>query len=332
MKSNNSFPAGLLDKNLSFGVQTIHRRSEPADGQWRPDERDGRVFVELVDKLGFDSIWCGDHIAFAIPILDPIVQLAQAATYSDRLAVGTCVYLLPLRHPGPVAKQIATLDLLSGGRLIFGVGVGGEFQSDFDVSGIPIDERGARLTESIEMLRALWRGDSTTYRGQHFAFDDITMLPAPHQSGGPPIWCGGRQDAALRRAGRLADGYLSYVITPDRFRLSLETITSSYEAAKRSGTFGTGHLLFARLDKDYETALDVASHHLSVRYAMDFREAAKKYCALGSPADIAADIIKFYEAGCRTIVFDLIGPYEERAEHTEAIATEVLPLLAGYRS
>ena len=147
-------------------MQTIHRRSEPADGPWRPDERDGRVFVELVDKLGFDSIWCGDHVAFAIPILDPIVQLAQAATYSDRLAVGTCVYLLPLRHPGPVAKQIATLDLLSGGRLIFGVGVGGEFQSDFDVSGIPIDERGVRLTESIEMLRALWRGDSTTYLGQ----------------------------------------------------------------------------------------------------------------------------------------------------------------------
>jgi probable F420-dependent oxidoreductase len=321
-----------LDKKLTFGIQTIHRRSEPAEGAWLPDERDGRTFVELVDRLGFDSIWCGDHVAFAIPILDPIVQLAQAATYSDRLAIGTCVYLLPLRHPGPVAKQIATLDLLSGGRLIFGIGVGGEFQSDFDVSGIPNEQRGARLTESIEVLRTLWRGEPASYTGEHFDFEDITMLPAPHQPGGPPIWCGGRQDVALKRAGRLADGYISYVITPDRFQRSLETIAPAYADAHRDETsFGTGHLLFARLDKDYETALDVAAHHLSVRYAMDFRDAAKKYCALGSPADVAADIVKFYEAGCRTIVFDLIGPYEERIEHTEAIASDVLPLLASYR-
>ena len=322
-----------LDDNLTFGVQTIHRRSEPAAGPWLPDERDGRRFVEAVDQLGFDSIWTGDHVAFAIPILDPIVQLAQAATYSDRLKIGTCVYLLPLRHPGPVAKQIATLDLLSGGRLIFGIGIGGEFQSDFDVSGIPIGERGARLTESIEVLRALWSGQPTSHGGRHFSFDDITMLPAPHQPGGPPIWCGGRQDAALRRAGRLADGYVSYVITPDRFKRSLETIATSFaESQRNDDRYGSGHLLFARIDKDYETALDVAAHHLSVRYAMDFQEPAKKYCALGSAADVAADIIKFYDAGCRTIVLDMIGPYEERPEQLEAVATGVLPLLANYRS
>ena len=321
-----------LDDKLSFGIQTIHRRSEPAEGPWLPDEADGRAFVERVDQLGFDSIWTGDHVAFAIPILDPIVQLAQAATYSDRLQLGTCVYLLPLRHPGPVAKQIATLDLLSGGRLIFGVGVGGEFQSDFDVSGIPLHERGARLSESIDVLRALWRGEPATYAGRHFAFEDITMLPAPRQPGGPPIWCGGRQDAALRRAGRLADGYVSYVITPERFQRALETVATAHTEAGRAGDrFGTGHLLFARIDKDYETALDVATHHLSVRYAMDFREPAKKYCALGSAADVAAAIEKFYQAGCRTIVFDLIGPYEERLEHLEAIAHDVLPLLDGYR-
>ena len=321
-----------LDDRLTIGIQTIHRRSEPADEPWLPHERDGRGFVELVDRCGFDSIWTGDHVAFAIPILDPIVQLAQAATYSERLRIGTCVYLLPLRHPGPVAKQIATLDLLSGGRLVFGVGVGGEFGSDFDVSGIPIDERGARLTESIAVLRALWRGDAASYAGKHFAFDDITMLPAPRQPGGPPIWCGGRRDAALRRAGRLADGYISYVVTPERFRRSLETIAGAYATAGRDGpSFGSGHLLFLRVDKDYETALDVAAHHLSVRYAMDFREPAKKYCALGTAGDVAAPIARFHESGCRTIVLDLIGPYEERAEQIEAIAAEVLPLLAAFR-
>jgi len=322
-----------LDDRLTIGIQTIHRHPEPADGPWLPRERDGLAFVELVDRLGFDSIWTGDHLAFAIPILDPIVQLAQAATYSERLTLGTCVYLLPLRHPGPVAKQIATLDLLCGGRLIFGVGVGGEFRSDFDAAGVAMAERGARLSESIAVLRALWRGEAASHAGRHFAFDGVTMLPAPRRPGGPPIWCGGRRDPALRRAGREADGYVSYVVTPERFQRSLATVADAYaEAGRDEASFGSGHLLFVRLDRDFETALDVAAHHLSVRYAMDFRAAARKYCALGAPADIAAAIARFHEAGCRTVVLDPIGPYEERGEQLEAIADAVLPLLAGLRN
>ena len=140
-----------LDDHFKFGVQTMHRRTEPAVGLWLPEADDGRAMVELIDRLGYDSVWVGDHLSFAIPILDPFIQLAQAATYSSRLALGVGVYLLPLRHPGPVAKQVATLDHLSGGRLIMGVGVGGEFKTDFQVAGVDPSERGARLSEGIEV-------------------------------------------------------------------------------------------------------------------------------------------------------------------------------------
>ena len=154
-----------LNSTIKFGVQTLHRRTEPAKGPWLPDAEDGRRMVELIDRLGYDSLWVGDHLSFAIPILDPFIQLAQAATYSKRLELGIGVYLLPLRHPGPVAKQAATLDHLSGGRLILGVGVGGEFETDFQVAGVKKSERGARLTESIEVLRKLWSGEAVSHEG-----------------------------------------------------------------------------------------------------------------------------------------------------------------------
>ncbi len=322
-----------LAEGLTFGVQTIYRRTEPADTSWIPTQQDGRDVVELVERLGFDSIWVGDHLAFAIPILDPVVQLAQAAVFSTRLKIGTAVFLQPLRHPGPTAKQIATLDLLSDGRLIFGMGVGGEFDSDFSVAGVPRDERGSRLTESIEVIRKLWSGQQVSHSGRHFSFQDILMEPAPRQPGGPPIWLGGRSEAALRRAGRLADGWMSYVVTPSMYRSALDTIAEAYEREGRTTQcFATAPLVFPRLDKDYATALNVASQSLSVRYNMDFRRAAERYCALGTADQIAENLRAFYDAGVRFIILDLVGPYEERLDHLQRFSEEVLPRLSGTSS
>ena len=155
------------------------------------------------------------------------------------------------------------------------------------------------------------------------------MRPPPRQAGGPPIWFAGRKEAALRRIGRLGDGFLSYVITPDMYRAALATIAAAAEAAGRNpATFGTGHLLFARLDTTYEDALDRASETLSLRYAMDFRKAAARYCALGTPQQVAEKIREFHAAGVRHIVLDLLGPYEQRNQQVEWFASDVAPLLA----
>ncbi len=321
-----------LATRLSIGIQTIHRRTEPATAPWLPRTDELVALVELVDRCGYDLLWVGDHIAFAVPILDPLLTLAQAAVVSRRLTLATGVYLLPLRHPGPVAKQVATLDHLTEGRLIFGVGVGGEFPNEFEVCGVPIAERGARLSEGIAVLRCLWTGETVSHRGRFFAFDNVRMLPPPRQPGGPPIWCGGRSEAALRRTGRLADGWISYVVTPEMYKTALAKIAESAEAAGRNlDSFGTGHLLFVRLDDTYEKALDAASTTLSVRYAMDFRRAAERYAALGTAQQIAGRIRMFYQAGARHISLDLVGPYEERPAQIERFAAEVLPLLGDLR-
>src|SRR6201998_746792 len=169
-----------LDQKLRIGMQTIHRRTEPATDAWRPRIDELVELVELVDDCGYDSLWVGDHVAFAVAILDPLLQLAQAAVVSRRLTLGTNVYLLPLRHPGPMAKQVATLDHLCEGRLIFGVGVGGEFPKEFEVCGVPLGERGARLSEAVPLLRKLWSGRPVSHPGGRYpAFDAVAMQPPP---------------------------------------------------------------------------------------------------------------------------------------------------------
>jgi alkanesulfonate monooxygenase SsuD/methylene tetrahydromethanopterin reductase-like flavin-dependent oxidoreductase (luciferase family) len=258
-----------------------------------------------------------------------LLQLAQAAMASRRLTLGTSVYLLPLRHPAPVAKQVATLDHLTEGRLIFGVGVGGEFPREYEVCGVPRGERGARLSESIALLRRFWSGEPVSHAGRFYGpFTDVPMQPPSRQAGGPPIWCGGRSDGALRRTGRLADGWLSYVVTPEMYRASLAKIdAAASDAGRGMARFGTAHLLFTRIDDSFEKALDAATETLSVRYAMDFRRAAQRYCALGRPDQVAERIREFHAAGVRHVILDLLGPYEQRHDQITRFAAEAMPLL-----
>jgi len=289
-----------------------------------------RTTTERAEAWGYDSLWTGDHVAFAVPILDPLLQLAQLGAFTRRLQLGTAVYLLPLRHPVPVAKQIATLDRLLGGRFVFGVGVGGEFPAEYAACGVPLGERGARIEEAIPLLRALWSGESVAHAGRFYPIPPTRMLPTPLQPGGPPIWGGGRSDATLARLGRLADGWISYVVTPDRYAEGLGKIARAAERAGRALTaFGTGHLLFVVIDDSYEQAWDAATEHLSRRYASDFRAAARKYAALGPPADVAERVAAFVKAGVRHVVLDPVGRYEERDLLLERFAKEVRPLLGA---
>ena len=307
----------ILSNTLQFGIMSGFR--SPADAH--------RI-VDFAHQHHFDSLWVGDHVAFAVPIMDSLTQLSFAAALSDRLILGTAVYLLPLRHPTPVAKQIASLDLLSEGRLIFGVGIGGEFPNEYAACGVEVKQRGARLSESIPLMRALWSGESVNHTGRYFNLQEVSMRPTPYQPGGPPIWCGGRQPAALARAGRLAHGYISYVVTPAMFADALASIAKAAEQANRKlAHFGTGHLLFARIDNAHETALKVANDHLSQRYAMDFSKATRKYAAIGRPEDVAATMQSFCDAGVRHFVLDMVGPPADQLAQLQRFAEEVRPLL-----
>lgn len=305
-----------LDESLRFGVIGSIASHDEA-----------RTTAARLEAQDWDSFHVGDHVAFTVPILDPLLQLAVLGAHSQRLRLGTAVYLLPLRHPVPVAKQVATLDRLVEGRLDFGVGVGGEFVNEYAACGVPIAERGARLTESIEVLRALWSGESVTREGRFFPLRDVRMLPRPTQRD-VPVLCGGRSDAALARAGRLSDGWIAYVVTAEQYRDGLAKISAAAERAQRSlARFQTAHLLFTLVRDRYEDALEGATEHLSRRYAMDFRRAAQRYAALGSPADVAAKIDELAHAGVRHVIVDVVGRPEEREEQLARFAAEVRPLL-----
>jgi probable F420-dependent oxidoreductase len=287
-----------------------------------------RRTVALLEELDYASLWAGDHIAFTSPILDPMLGLSQAAALSDRIAIGTAVYLLPLRSAAAAAKLGASLDHLSEGRFIFGVGAGGEFPREFAACGVPLAEGGQRMSEGIEVMRKLWSGQRVSHAGRLWKFDDVHMQPGPYTPGGPPVWCGGRSEAALRRAGRLADGWISYVVTPEQFAAGVAAIDAARAEAGRSGEpFGTAHLLFARLDDSYDRALDDATALLSQRYAMDFRKAAQRYCALGNPDAIAGTLRKFHAAGVRHVILDMLGTPEEREAQLRRFAAEVRPQL-----
>jgi alkanesulfonate monooxygenase SsuD/methylene tetrahydromethanopterin reductase-like flavin-dependent oxidoreductase (luciferase family) len=288
--------------------------------------------IEAINSLadcGYDIIWMPDHVAFTGPVSDPLAQLIYFSALKPDLIYGTGVYLLPLRNPVTVAKVVASVDRLMGaGHFIFGIGVGGEFPAEYEACGIPVKERGGRTNESIEIMKRLWTGEPVEHRGKYFSFGKITMLPKPATPGGPPIWIGGRSDAALRRAARLGDGWMPYVITADRFAEGLEFIAREAELAHRDFTsFGTAAQIFATIANSYEQGLDIASERLSKRYAMNFREAAKRYAAVGKPADIAQQIGAYIEAGARDIGIDLVCRRSERSAQLEQFAKEVIPLL-----
>src|SRR5438045_9611323 len=158
---------------LGFGAQL---KPQPPAEQWD--------VVRAVERAGFDSVWPGDHISFHNPLYESLTLLASYASITTRIKLGTGVYLLALRAPAIAAKITATLDVLSGGRLIFGVGVGGENPREFEVVGVPHNERGARVTEAIDVVRALWRETPASFHGRFTRFDGVSIDPKPVQQPG----------------------------------------------------------------------------------------------------------------------------------------------------
>lgn len=294
------------------------------------DRQQLAALARRCENLGFDSLWVGDHIAFHVPIPESLSVLSFLSGVTERVRLGTSVYLLPLRHPTLAAKTTATVDVLSGGRLVFGIGVGGEFPPEFDATGVPVRERGSRTDEAIAVVRRLWTEDAVVHEGKHFRFGPVTVAPKPLQTGGPPIWVGGRREPAFRRAGRLGDGYLSHMASPEMVRRNLESIAGhAREAGRDPLVFDTGAFLFAVLDENFDAAHERAAKMLSVVYNRDFRDAARKYVLLGRPSDCLEQMRGFARAGIRHFV---LSPLSDPAEFAERVAEEILPEVPKLRT
>jgi probable F420-dependent oxidoreductase len=200
-----------------------------------------------LEKIGYDEIAVFDHVVMGhptadrpgpryppkMPILEAIVLMAQLAAVTDRIGLSTEVLVLPQRQPALVAKQISSIDTLSGGRVRLGVGVGWQ-ESEYDALEEDFTNRGRRMDEAISLIRAYWTDEVVDFDGAYYSATAMAMEPKPPSSGGPPIWIGGGSEAALRRVGRLGDGWMgSALVDDDAIAESLAAIARHAEAAGR---------------------------------------------------------------------------------------------------
>ncbi len=271
---------------MHFGVGLPHFR------QVASTEAIGTV-AQRAEALGFDSVWVSDHIVVphsAIPrfgavFFEPFTTLAYVAGKTRRIRLGTSVIILPYRNPLFMAKALATIDVLAGGRVIVGAAVGW-LAEEFEALGIPFTERGARSDEAIRVMRLLWTEAEPKFEGRFFRFAGIKAEPKPLQKPHPPIWIGGASQAALRRAAEFAEAW-------HPSHRPLEDIASG---AKQFKNLAKGR------GRDPRTLQVVARAPL--RIITNGQAPEPRPLLVGTPEQIVEDIGRYKEAGVTGFMFD----------------------------
>jgi probable F420-dependent oxidoreductase len=276
--------------------------------------REGIIqFAQAAEERGFDSLWVSDHVvvprkldakypysrdgAFPVPpelpFQEPIATLLFVAGVTQRAKLGTTILVIPMRNPIVTAKQLATLDVLSNGRLILGVGAGW-MHEEFAMLGVPFEQRGARESEYIRLYKALWTDDNPSFKGKFWQIEEVGFSPKPAQKPHPPIWVGGHAPNALRRAGRLGDGWHAVGVPP-------AAIADGYRHVQRHAK---------------EAGRDPASLTLSVRTRLPLNE----------PAQAAEQLAAYREVGVSHVVLEIAtGDIERSREMMDIVANEVRP-------
>ena len=260
--------------------------------------------VAQLEAWPIDSLWTGGHVASTNPSTEAMMSLARLSAVTERVTIGTSILLLPLYAPAIVAKQIADLDNATGGRIVLGVGIGGEYPQEFRACQVPIDERGPRTDEAIGLIRRLWTAEEITHDGPFYAMTDVKVHPAPAQPGGPPIVVAGRKEPAMRRAARLGDGWMPYLYSARRYAGSVETIRATAAQDGRDLTdFGWYVWLFVNVDTDGDRAREGAAQTMGGSYRQDFTQMVDNVAAAGTPAEVQRKLEAFVEAGARHFIF-----------------------------
>jgi probable F420-dependent oxidoreductase len=350
---------------LRYGVVvTVHIGIGLFTGQVPPESK--RTFaqehretvdlVRLAESLGFESAWVSEHHGSGdgyMPSL--LVTLAAFASATDRIRLGTGVILAPFHDPLRLAEDAATVDLLSDGRLILGLGLGWR-EEEFRMFGVAMNERVRRTVETVEVLRKAWTGRRFSYHGTIHAFDEVQVTPAPARPGGPPVWLGGSVPASIARAGRLADGYLrTRGGDVDRMRADLHMAEEAARAAGRDPSqlaFGQLQNAFVWKDGDaWEVVREGAAHHLGVyggwaeggdtpgrgfTIAEMSDEKLRHMTPAGTPAEVAHRLRPLVEAFGDRREFHLVVrlqypgmDFATSARAMELFAEEVIPALKG---
>jgi len=284
-----------------------------------------RRFLARVEKLPYSSAWVLEQPIGVAPTLDPMNLLAFAAAVTDRLRLGTAVILTPLRTPVGLAKSLATVDRLSGGRLIAGLGLGGQPER-YPAFGLAADGRARRFEEAVRLLVLLWSEPSVTFHGEFWQLDEVSVAPTPVQRPRPPVWFGGAAPPALRRAARMADGWIGAGSsrTAD-VAGSVRTLREELEAQGRDPAgFALAKRVYVAVDDDVARARERLATWFR-RFYGDADLAAR--VAVAGPVDACIEgLAEVAEAGVGLIV---VNPVDDHERQAQILAEEVLPHLPG---
>lgn len=294
------------------------------------DQSDPVASARQLEAEGWDYVQTSEHMLFHRGTgHSGFVTLTAAAVATSRIKLLSGLVLLPLYPTLLLAKLATTLDLVSGGRYNLGVGVGGDYPREFEVAGVPLKGRGVRANETLEILRRAWTDGTVTFKGRFHDYADVTFEPRPVQR--PlPIWVGGRQEGAMRRAGRYAHHWLPYLYTPERLAQSMVVVREAAEGAGRdpSDVQGAAFVYFS-VYPDRERARAVAVETMSNAYRQDFTKLVDKYAIHGDPERVRGRLREYHDAGARAIVSYLAGPKEDAAAMRRLLTTEVFPEFCG---
>ena len=287
-------------------------------------------FARAAEDLGYDSVWGSDHVVFpasfeskypysetgafplpgTVPWVEEVTALAFVAGATSRVRLGTSILVLPYRNPVMNAKTLAAVDVLSSGRLICGVGAGW-MREEAEAMGMPFDDRGVRTDEHIEILKALWTQDEATYKGKYYNIPPVRSAPRPLQKPHPPIWVGGHEPAALRRAARYGDGWHAYRLRAD------EVAEKSAYIRKKAGEYGR----------------DANSIITSVRAPLILSDSSMGVdrAFSGTNDDVKQQLQAYADVGVEYVVFEppLMDGIDRSVAACERFATKIAPEFTG---
>jgi probable F420-dependent oxidoreductase len=272
------------------------------------------------ERNQFHSLWVLERILNdRMNVLEPLTTLTYCAAATDRIKLGAGVILTPYRNPIVLAKTIATLDNLSSGRLILGIGQGGS-PAESEAAGIDPREKTARFSESLRLMRALWMGERVTFQGRFWRLNDVTMKPPPVQK--PiPAWFGALSDSALRRAVRLGDGWLGAgAVGLDEFARASARVDELLRKRTKS-EFVKGKRVYIHIDSDERRAEHVLQRWMTSFYGPRAADVTRT-CVYGSAARCVDALARYANAGAEVIV---LHPVEDFAAQMEIYAKDVLP-------
>jgi probable F420-dependent oxidoreductase len=294
----------------------------------RPKTLQGLLdYAQAAEDLGFQALSANDHLLFPRPWLDGPTVLAAVLAVTRRVDLVTTVALPVVRGPVPLAKSLAAIDLLSGGRLVVGVGPGSSAR-DYAAVGIPFEERWKRLDESVRALRALWDREAPPFEGEFYSTEGLTLEPYPAQRPAPPIWIGSwGSEAGLRRVARLGDGWMAsaYNTTPETFANTLKRLGEYLRAAGKDPNRFPNAIatMFFHVSEDRATAERIIKDLLGPMLNRPEAELRRRL-PVGPAQECAEKLAAYQAAGARRI---FLWPVQDEVRQLTTFREQVVPLV-----